>query len=132
MKMMPIQRIRRTQRIRGVRGMPRIRRTLVGACVAALVVPVAIAAWIAWPLPAELRAPQPVPSVTLLDRNGLPLRTTRSPDGERGGWLPIEQIDADVIRAFVAVEDQRFYNHSGVDVRALGRALRDNVRQRRV
>src|SRR5687768_11609282 len=111
-----------------MQGIRRIRRTLLRAFAAALVVPVAIGVWIAWPLPAELRTPQPVPSVTLLDRNGLPLRTTRSPDGVRGGWLPIEQIDPDVIRAFVAVEDQRFYDHSGVDVRALGRALRDNVR----
>jgi penicillin-binding protein 1C len=110
----------------------RLRRILLCALVATLAVPVAIGAWIAWPLPRDLRAPQPVPSVTLLDRNGLALRTTRSPHGARGGWLPIERIDPDVIRAFIAAEDQRFYRHRGIDVRAIGRALRDNVRQRRV
>jgi penicillin-binding protein 1C len=92
-----------------------------------LVLAIALAAWVAWPLPADIAHPRPVASVTLLDRHGLPLRTTRSDDGMRGGWLPIEQIDADVLRAFVAAEDRRFFTHHGVDMRALGRAMRDNI-----
>lgn len=107
------------------------RAALVAACIAAAL-PLAAAAWIAWPLPASIRTAQPVTSVTLLDRNGLPLRTTRSDDGMRGGWVPIERIDPDLIRAFVAAEDRRFYRHRGVDVRALGRALFDNVSEGRV
>jgi penicillin-binding protein 1C len=90
------------------------------------------AAWIAMPLPRELAEPQPVASVTLLDRYGLPLRTTRSAQGERGGWLSIDQIDADVLRAFVAAEDQRFYDHHGIDLRAVARAARDNIAHARV
>lgn len=92
----------------------------------------ALVGWVLLPLPAELAEPQPVPSVTLLDRNGLPLRTTRSPAGERGGWLAIEHIDPDIIRAFVAAEDQRFYDHKGVDAWALARAARDNVLRRSI
>jgi penicillin-binding protein 1C len=90
------------------------------------------AAWIAMPLPRELAQPQPVASVTLLDRYGLPLRITRSAQGERGGWLSIDQIDADVLRAFVAAEDQRFYDHYGIDLRAVARAARDNIAHARV
>jgi penicillin-binding protein 1C len=109
------------------------RPRLVRACVAgsALAV-VALALWIAWPLPEALARPQPVPSITLLDRHGLPLRTTRSAAGLRGGWVGIEQIDADVIRAFVAAEDQRFYQHHGIDARALARAARAALTQRRI
>ena len=89
-------------------------------------------AWIAWPLPRHVREPGPVPSVSLLDRHGMPLRLTRSPEGVRGGWVSIEQIDADVIRAFVAAEDHRFYDHHGVDARALARATRDALREQRI
>lgn len=101
--------------------------TGVGAAIALL-----CAVWIALPLPAAMREPRVVPSLTITDRNGLPLRTTRSPDGERGGWISISEVDPDVIRAFVAAEDRRFYEHHGVDPRALGRALRDNVQSGRV
>ncbi|MGH7467419.1 MAG: penicillin-binding protein 1C [Longimicrobiales bacterium] len=108
------------------------RRVVRGSVMAAAIGLCALAVWIAWPLPDALARPQPVSSVTLLDRNGLPLRTTRSPAGERGGWVSIQQIDADVIRAFVAAEDRRFYQHHGVDARALARAARDAITQRRI
>src|SRR5687767_6576118 len=92
----------------------------------------AITGWIALPLPRAMREPSPVPSATLMDRHGMPLRVTRSSDGFRGGWVSIDQIDADVIRAFVAAEDHRFYDHHGVDARALARAARDALRERRI
>jgi penicillin-binding protein 1C len=98
----------------------------------ALAAILALAAWVAWPLPEDIARPRPVASVTLLDRHGLALRTTRSDEGTRGGWLPIEQVDADVLRAFVAAEDHRFFTHHGVDMRALARAMRDNVANMRV
>jgi penicillin-binding protein 1C len=107
-------------------------RALVAGAATALAFPLGLAAWVAWPLPAPVRDPGPVASVTLLDRSGIPLRSTRSADGARGGWVPIEAIDADIIRAFIAAEDQRFLHHRGIDVRALGRAARDNVLRRQV
>jgi penicillin-binding protein 1C len=108
---------------------PRVRRGLLLGLVLVLGL---VIGWIMWPLPSDVAEPVPVTSVTLLDRNGLPLRTTRSAQGTRGGWLSIEQMDPDIIRAFVAAEDQRFYKHHGVDVQALARALRDNLANRRV
>jgi penicillin-binding protein 1C len=88
----------------------------------------ALALWIAAPLPPELAAQGPIPSVTLLDRFGVLLRTTRAPDGTRGGFIPLGEIDPKVLQAFLAMEDRRFYDHAGVEVRALARALRDDLR----
>jgi penicillin-binding protein 1C len=88
----------------------------------------AVALWIAAPLPPELAAPGPIPSVTLLDRSGVLLRTTRAPDGTRGGFIPLGEIDPKVWQAFLAMEDRRFYDHGGVEYRALARALRDDIR----
>ena len=88
--------------------------------------------WVAWPLPQEIADPGPVPSLVLLDRHGIPLRSDRAPDGSRGGWASLEEIDPDLLRAVLAVEDERFYQHGGVDLRAVLRAVRDNVAAREI
>ncbi len=122
-----------TMKIKRLRRMGR-RAAWVSSITAAslLALGVGLAAWIAWPLPPELADPGPVPSLSILDRHGLLLRTTRAPDGSRGGWIPLAEIDPDVIRAFLAVEDERFYDHGGIDAIAIARATRDNLRARRV
>ncbi len=88
---------------------------------------IALVVWVALPLPQALADPGPVPRLVLLDRNGLPLRATRS-DAGRGGWTSLAEMDPKLLQAFLAVEDRRFYEHRGVDLRALGRALRDGLR----
>ncbi len=67
------------------------RRKLIIAVTALVVAAAAVAAWVAAPLPATLRDPGPVPSVTLEDRNGQVLRTTRTAHGSRGGWIPLAE-----------------------------------------
>ena len=42
-------------------------------------------------------------------------------------WTPIERIPAFLQKALVAVEDARFYEHNGVDVRGIARAMVKNV-----
>ncbi len=37
--------------------------------------------------------------------------------------VPYDSISQDVVKALIATEDERFYEHSGVDVKALGRAI---------
>ena len=84
-------------------------------------------AWTWLPLPSGLLTPPTVPALTLTDRHGTVLRTTRAEDGSRARWLKLEEMDPDLLAAFVAAEDRRFYDHHGVDWLAALRALRDNV-----
>jgi len=42
--------------------------------------------------------------------------------------VPITDIPDDLQHATVAIEDSRFYNHVGIDVRGIGRALMENLR----
>ncbi|HWK89283.1 MAG TPA: transglycosylase domain-containing protein, partial [Longimicrobium sp.] len=106
------------------------RRWLAGTAVCALAVLAAAGGWVAAPLPAALAAPPAMPSLALQDRGGMPLRATRSLDGSRGGWTAVGEMDPRLVQAFLAAEDHRFFSHPGVDARAVGRALRDNLRGR--
>ncbi len=66
----------------------------------------------------------------VLDRGGALLRFLPGPDGTR--HLPAGQVPPVVARAFVAAEDQRFYDHPGFDPLAIVRALRQNLSRGRV
>lgn len=46
---------------------------------------------------------------------------------ERRKYITYEDIPINVIHAFVAVEDQSFFTHRGVDIRGIGRALLTNA-----
>ncbi len=92
----------------------------------------AVGIWVALPLPSTLTSPPRVTSLTLEDRNGVVLRSTRASDGSLQRWLPLAEIDPDLLEAFVAGEDHRFYDHHGVDWRAVGRAIKENMRAGRV
>ena len=89
-------------------------------------------AWTLWPLPSGLLDTPRDDGVVIEDRNGLPLRATRAADGSRARWVAYDEIDPDLINAFVAVEDRRFWDHPGVDALALGRAAWRDLRARRV
>ncbi|MFN0177972.1 MAG: penicillin-binding protein 1C [Gemmatimonadales bacterium] len=90
------------------------------------------ALWLAVPPGPDRLAPPTDDGLVLTDRAGLPLRATRAADGSRQRWLAIDAIDPDLLVAFVAAEDRRFFGHLGVDPIAVARALRSNVRQGRV
>ena len=42
---------------------------------------------------------------------------------ERRIFVPYEQMPPHLVRAFLAAEDQNFYNHAGVDPQGLSRAM---------
>ncbi|MFI5280509.1 MAG: penicillin-binding protein 1C [Gemmatimonadales bacterium] len=108
--------------------MTRRRRALLALGLAAGLPALSLLAWLAWPLPRALMAPPPALSLTLEDRHGLTLRSTRATDGTLTRWLSLADVDPQLIQAFVAVEDRRFYSHAGVDARAVARALADDLR----
>ena len=92
---------------------------------------ITLALWLDRPLPPAL-LDAGAPGLVLLDRAGLPLRSTRAGDGSLRRWVPLGDLDPDVIAAFLAVEDRRFYAHRGVDPRALARAALADIRARRI
>jgi penicillin-binding protein 1C len=83
--------------------------------------------WVLMPLPERLLRRDTAQSLTLTDRYGRILRSTRSLDGSLAWWVRLEEMSPAVPRAFVAVEDRRFYRHWGVDWRGALRAARDNL-----
>jgi len=93
---------------------------------------IAAGAWVALPLPRGLAAPPLLVSLTLEDRNGLVLRSTRAGDGTLQRWLSLAEIDPDLLETFTVSEDRRFYDHHGVDLRAVVRAFAQNVRAGKV
>jgi len=102
-----------------------------GSLVAVVSLVIGTAAWIIAPLPplTPTRAEQ---GVIIDDRNGLPLRSTRAADGSRAAWVPYDRIDVDLVNAFVTTEDRRFWQHDGIDLRAMARAAKDNLRARQI
>ncbi|OGW26625.1 MAG: penicillin-binding protein 1C [Nitrospirae bacterium GWC2_42_7] len=67
-----------------------------------------------------------------LDRNGKPLRFIPDEKWERHIWISGRDIPDIVRNAFIAVEDERFYEHSGFDLKAIFRAMKDNIFQGRI
>jgi len=111
-------------------------RLIVGgslALIAVMLVSFAFAGW-HWafndlpPAPqsaAELWNVRREPAVTLTDREGRVL-AVRGPLYARA--VALESLPEHVPQAFLAIEDQRFYQHAGVDFRGVARALWRNFR----
>ena len=51
---------------------------------------------------------------------------------EQRYWVPIERIPQFLQKAVVAVEDSRFYEHGGIDIRGIARAIVKDVVKRRL
>ena len=62
-------------------------------------------------------------SVEVLDRHGDLLRAYTVADGRWRLGVQVSQVDPGFVAALLAYEDKRFYDHPGVDMRALGRAV---------
>lgn len=68
----------------------------------------------------------------VLDRHGTPLSITFQNAWNLHDITPLHNIPTLLQRAFFLAEDQRFYQHGGVDWRARAHALWQNLRARRV
>ncbi|GAC1656825.1 MAG: hypothetical protein NVS9B12_08690 [Vulcanimicrobiaceae bacterium] len=71
-------------------------------------------------------------ATTFTDRNGQLLGTVLSADREHAAFVPLDRVAPTFIAAILAVEDARFYSHSGVDALAGLRALNQLLRNGRV
>lgn len=86
----------------------------------------------AWPLPDALLAVEPTQSVRLYDRHGRLLQERLNAQQHRGRWRAPEEIAPWVGLALIALEDQRFERHAGLDLRGIARAAWSNLRAGRV
>ena len=73
----------------------------------------------------------PGSSVLLLDRHGEPLDHWVRKDYYRHRASSLDDLPDDLVKATLAAEDKRFYEHGGVDFRATARALRDSWEEKR-
>lgn len=83
------------------------------------------------PLPEDLQSP-PAPHPVLLDRNGHELTDFPRPDYFRHRFASLDEIPEHLIKATLAAEDKRFFEHPGIDYASTLRAMYDNLRSRRV
>ncbi len=60
-----------------------------------------------------------------LDKNGNVFEDVYA--AEKRSYLPFEDIPTNILHAFIAVEDQSFYEHRGIDITGIGRALVVNI-----
>lgn len=61
------------------------------------------------------------------DKKGRYLTDYVNPDGTYGYWSVEEPIPERIVKAVLAIEDKRFFEHFGVDLRSLGRAFVNNL-----
>jgi penicillin-binding protein 1A len=88
-------------------------------------------AWVGSTLPPiqSIEIPKRPPSIEIVGLNGKTLATR----GEMGGAaISIKELPPFLPRAFIAIEDRRFYSHHGADPIGLMRALVANVLRRGV
>jgi len=92
---------------------------------------VGFVAWVGAHLPPiqSLEIPKRPPSIQIVDMQG---RVLARRGDLAGAPLPLKEIPAYVPKAFVAIEDRRFYEHYGVDPFGIGRAFVANVLHRTV
>jgi penicillin-binding protein 1C len=109
--------------------MPRLSRTLLVAlaAVAVLVAAAGVSATLAWQdyeasLPPVDLAASLEGSTMVVDRDGRLLRPFTLPDGRWRLPATTHDVDPRYVAMLVAYEDGRFYQHRGVDLRALLRA----------
>lgn len=74
----------------------------------------------------EATPPDPSASTKVMSSDGVDLAVLDR--GERREPVPLAQIAQVLQDAVVAIEDHRFFEHSGVDLRAVVRALREDVK----
>ena len=126
------KRARKPSKVRGKRLL--IGRTIYWSLVLALwlvIGGVGTVAWVGAHLPPiqSLEIPKRPPSIQIVDVEGRALARR----GDLGGAvLPLKELPSYVPKAFLAIEDRRFYEHYGIDPYGIARAAVANVLHRSV
>ena len=107
------------------------RRLLIGSALILLATLCAVLLVAFVPLPPALFTPSP-PAVELLDRNGEPLRLSRSGDQPFQQCAALSDVPQALVSATLAAEDRRFFSHHGVDWLADIRASWQMIWNRRI
>lgn len=95
-----------------------------------LVLCAAVCAPVAWALPTfdEVRRAHQPSEVLVLSREGEVLQRLRTDASvRRGQWVALPEVSAALRQALLLSEDRRFYEHSGVDWRAVSAAAWGNL-----
>jgi penicillin-binding protein 1C len=89
---------------------------------------------LAFPYPAEQLAPERGGPLVITDRRGEVLRQVPAADGRpgRAAWVPLAEIRSHAVLTVIASEDQRFFEHKGVDPWGIARAAWLNLKEGRV
>jgi penicillin-binding protein 1C len=105
---------------------------LAAAVTAAVLVPVLAFAvcWCLFPFPLE-KLNCPGRSILVTDRSGRTLLELAGHDGQRRRPVPLSEMSPWLSKAVLAIEDERFESHCGVDLCAVGRAVGQNLWARR-
>jgi penicillin-binding protein 1A len=119
----------------GLSGRPKVIGGLVSAVAITFFLTAGYAAWFSYDLAAGLPGSEAVAgigdmaqSTTIYDAGDKPVFTIFK---EQRIEIPLERMSPNLIKAVISVEDQRFYEHSGVDAIRVAAAAITNIREGR-
>lgn len=96
-------------------------------CIWSGIVLAGIVAWYAVDMPdiSQIAKAERRPAVTILADDGSVVARTGDLYGD---YVTLQDVPEDLVHAILAIEDRRFYNHFGVDLLGVARALVENIR----
>src|SRR5215510_1828065 len=110
------------------------RRLVVGLCVSGLLGSLVLGGLVIgnWLFPLPARAFQGRFSPVYYDRHGQLLGARLSPDEKWRFASRLENVSPYLVTALLEFEDKRFYQHAGIDLYAMARAVWQNLTRGRV
>lgn len=93
---------------------------------------VVLSLYLLWPLPHALQAGPEGQSIRILDRTGTLLYEKRQDDFGSTDYLTFEKIPTSIINAVIAIEDQDFFSHFGINPKSIIRAAWQNFSAKKI